>query len=127
MNITNVISSVRSAWAASLPSIPLHLQLGPENARPPFAVMRVGTISPGEGDLTERDYETSLTLVTFTTNDAACLAAMDIIDDTFDRGRMAGIYVSTLGAATFDLNYTDNAALWSSEISYSLRWTKSIS
>ena len=126
MNLSTVINTIRSTWVAALPDVPLHLQLAPEQAKPPYAVFRIGTISPGEGDLADRDYETTAQMIVFTNTDSDCLATMDTIADTFDRGRMNDVYLTFINSATFDLNYADNASLWSAEFSVLLRWTKPV-
>lgn len=124
MNITQVIAAIRAQWASKLPSVPLHLQIGPENAQVPYAVMNFGTISPADLTNQDRDYEVSITFICYSANDTECLARMDTISAAFDGVRFGVVYSSNLSSAQFDFNYTDPAALWSSEMSFSIRWNR---
>lgn len=124
MNITQVIAAIRAQWAAYLPGVPLHLQIGPENAQVPYCVMNFGTISPADLTNQDRDYEVSITVVCYSATDTECLARMDAISAAFDGVRFGAVYSSNLSSAQFDFNYTDPAALWSSEMSFSIRWNR---
>lgn len=124
MNITQVIAAIRAQWAATLPETPLHLQIGPENAQVPFCVMNFGSISPADLTTQDRDYEVSVTFVCYSASDTECLARMDRISAAFDGVRFGVIYSSNLASAQFDFNYADQAALWSSEMPFSIRWNR---
>lgn len=124
MNITQVIAAIRAQWAANLPDVPLHLQIGPESAQVPYAVMRVGEISPADLTTEDHDYETSVTFICYSASDTECLARMDRISASFDGVRFGPVYSSNGLPAQFDLNYADQAALWSSEMSFSIRWNR---
>lgn len=124
MNIQSVIAAIRAQWAANMPEVPLHLQIGSEAAQVPYCVMNVGTISPAELTTGDRDYEVSVTFVCYSATDTECLARMDRISAAFDGVRFGVIYHSALASCSFDINFTDAAALWSSEMSFSIRWNR---
>ena len=124
MNIQAIIAGVRAQWAANLPDVPLYLQVGKESAQVPFCVMNFGTINPADTTLADRDYEAGITFVCYSATDTECLARMDRIAAAFDRTTFAGPYYSAMTSATFDINYTDQAALWSSEMQFSIRWNR---
>ena len=124
MNIQSVIEGIRSQWAANLPDVPLYLQLAPDTAQVPYAVANVGTVNPADYTTGDRDYETAVTFVCYSAGDTECLARMDRIAAAFDRAKYDGPYLSALNSATFDINYTDQAALWSSEMTFSIRWNR---
>jgi hypothetical protein len=123
MNLANVVISLRSAWSANVANVPLYLQLAPEDASPPFAVLRMGTISKGEDTLGEREFSTGVTMTILTTSDTECLAKMDTVVTTFDRSSIANTTLMILDSTSFDLNYTEAATLWQSDSTFSLRWT----
>lgn len=124
MNLTGVIREIRAQWASAMPSTPLYLQLAPETAQPPYAVARLDAISLGDGDTATQDYETTLTFVAFFTSDIECFEAIDAINEAFDRSDLTTIYFSMLNSASFDLDYTEQAALWAASLSFSIRWTR---
>jgi hypothetical protein len=125
MKLGTVIAAIRTEWAKSIGTT-LHLQLAPESAQVPYAVLRIGAISPGEGDTATKDYETTIQLIAFYGTDAEAVTAIDAMSDTFDRGRFDGVYSSLLTSATLDLQYTDAAALWTVETAFSIRWTQEL-
>jgi hypothetical protein len=123
MNLTAIVTSLRAAFIEAVPSVPVHLQLAPNEAQAPFGVMRMSSIDPGEGDLTEKDYVSSIAFAVVTTSDSACLAALDAIVNKFDRGTVGGLYLTLLTSSSFDIQYTEQAAMWVAEASFSVRWT----
>ena len=123
MNLAAIVTSIRAAFSDAVPNVPVYLQLAPSEAQVPYAVMRVSSIDPGEGDLSEKDYSATIAFAVITSSDGDCLAALDSITETFDRGRIDGLYSSLLSSATFDIQYTDQAAMWVAEASFSVRWT----
>jgi hypothetical protein len=123
MNLATVITSIRASFSEAVPNVPVYLQLAPNEAQVPYAVMRVSAIDPGDGDLSEKDYTATVAFAVVTSSDAECLAALDSISDTFDRGRVSGLYSTLLTSASFDIQYTDQAAMWVAESSFAVRWT----
>jgi hypothetical protein len=123
MNLSTVITSIRAAFIEAVPTIPVYLQLAPQEAQVPYAVMRVSSIDPGEGDTAEKDYSATVAFAVITSSDTDCLASLDSISAKFDRGRIDDLYSSLLNAASFDIQYTEQAAMWVAESSFSVRWT----
>jgi hypothetical protein len=123
MNLSAVITSIRAAFFEAVPVAELHLQLAPQEAQVPYAVLRVGQIEKGESDTGEKDYATTMTFVVVVSSDSDCLAAIDALSDKFDQGQIDDIYSSLLGSASFDIQYTEQAAMWVAESSFSVRWT----
>ena len=123
MNLSTIITSIRSEFSATIPNIPIYLQLAPGDVQPPYAVMRLSSIEPGEGDLAEKDYSANVAFAVITTSDTECLAALDSIGTAFDRGSINDLYSTTLSTMSFDIQYTEQAALWVAEASFSIRWT----
>jgi hypothetical protein len=123
MNLATIVTGLRSAFIEAVPGVPVYLQLAPPTAQVPFAVMRVSSIDPGDGDLDEKDYTATATFAIVTSSDAECLSALDRISDTFDRGRVSGLYSTLMTSASFDIQYTEQAAMWVAESSFSVRWT----
>lgn len=122
MRIQSIIAGIRAQWAANLAEIPLYLQLAPENAQVPYCVMNFGSIQSDESTIPDFDYSATITFICYSGNDADCLARMDRIRAAFDWARYAGPYYSAMNSATFDVQYTDPGALWSSEMQFSIRW-----
>jgi fructose-1,6-bisphosphatase len=83
----------------------------------------MGQIDPGEGDLADKDYVSTITFAIMTTSDSACLAALEAVVDEFDRGSVSGLYSTRLTSSSFDIQYTEQAAMWIAEASFSIRWT----
>jgi hypothetical protein len=123
MNLATIVTALRTAFIESVPGVPVHLQLAPNDAQAPYGVMRMSSIDPGDGDLSEKDYVSSVAFAVVTTSDAACLAALDAIVNKFDRGTVGGLYLTLLSSASFDIQYTEQAAMWVAEASFSVRWT----
>lgn len=127
MNLASVIQSFRAAWTEGVPSVNLYLQLAPESTQVPFAVSRFGAISVADPVLSERDFEASVSIVAYTSTDTELFPLIDMIVNTFDRTRYAGaVYSSLLQSVSFDVNYTDQGAFWSAEMSFALRWSQEI-
>lgn len=124
MNIQSVIEGIRAQWAAKLPEVPLHLQVAPESVQVPYCVMRFGTIDPADTTTEDKDYQAPVTFICYSATDAECLARIDAICAAFDGTRYGAIYSSLLSQCSFDINITDPAALWSSEIPFAIRWNQ---
>lgn len=124
MNLVAIILAIRTQWASAFSDTPLYLQVGPENIQVPYCVMNFGTINPGDYTTEDFDYEASITFVCYSASDTECLSRMDRIAAAFDKAKFAGPYYSALTSASFDINYTDQAALWSSEMQFSIRWNR---
>jgi hypothetical protein len=123
MQLSNRITAIKTAWAAAIPTVPLYYQLAPENTLCPFAVLRIGPVTPGEQDITNKDWEATATIVAYETTDTAILTLNDSIVNLFERGSISGFYSSTVQSAEVDFNYGDQMAVWSSAVSVSLLWT----
>ena len=123
MNLSAVITSIRAAFQSAVPNVPVYLQLAPQEVQVPYAVMRVSSIDPGEGDTVEKDYSATVVFAVVTSSDTDCLASLDSISAAFDCGRVANVYSTLLNAASFDIQYAEQAAMWAAEASYSVRWT----
>jgi len=123
MQLANRITAIKTAWAAALPTTPLYFQLAPENTLAPFAVLRLGTIGPGEQDNTSKDWETTITIVVCTDTDTGILTLNDTMVNLFERGNISGFYSSTVQSADIDFNYGDQMNLWTSTVSVLLRWS----
>ena len=126
MNLAAIVTSIRAAFSAAVPEIPIYLQLAPNEAQIPYAVVRMSSVDPGDGDLGSKDYLANVAFAVITGSDTACLSALDSIIGKFDRGRIDNLYSSLLSSASFDIQYTDQAAMWVAEASFSVRWTKGV-
>ena len=122
MNLQTIITDIRTRWNSVSPSTPLYLQLAPDTAQVHFAVLRMGDITAGEGDLTERDYAATARFIAYCGSDVAALGLVDSIVSAFDRNVTASLYSMQFESAAFDLEYTDTGSLWSVSVSFSLRW-----
>lgn len=122
MSLINVIKDIQAKWNSVSPSMPLHLQMAPEDAQINYAVMRFGTITPGEGDLSSKDYTAAVTFVAYASGDVQAVELVDAMLATFDRGDLNVCYSSLLESAEFNFEYTDTGAMWSAAASFSLRW-----
>lgn len=125
MRLTDVVAALRDQWKTHAPC-ELHLQLAPENAQIPYAVVRFGTIEGGDGTTGENEFSVPVAIYVMTATDRQCLETIDKVHAMFDRARMAGIWYSRFNTAAFDLNYTEAASLWSAELNFTIRWTKEI-
>lgn len=126
MNLATVIGSIRSEWAANV-GIPLHFQTAPPDAQIPYAVMVLGQIDDGgNGDTSTQEFETTVQFAAFVADDPEAIGAMDAMNDTFGRGRVANVYSSQYVTGQLTFQYTDQAAFWLAESSYSIRWTKEL-
>lgn len=122
MNISTIISKLRTEWAGNISS-PLHLQLAPEGATAPYGILRVGEVTKAEDALGENDWQATVTFISLTTSDSFCLPNLDNIVNTYDRKAVDGTYSMSLGSAVFDFDYAENLNLWQSESSFTLSWT----
>ena len=123
MQLFNRITAIKTAWAAAITSTPLYYHLAPENVTAPFAVLRIGTVTPGEQDITSKDWEATATIVGYCTTDTDILALNDLIVNLFERGNISGFYSCTVQSAEIDFNYGDQMSLWSTSVSVLIRWT----
>ena len=123
MNLGTIITNIKSAWTAAIPGTPLYFQLAPEKTSGQYAVFRLGSVTPGEEDITNRSWETSLTVAGFTTSDTNALALSQSIVNLFDRGNITGIYSCSVSSLEIDLNYGDQMAPWTVAASVLIRWT----
>ena len=126
MNLSTVITSIRSKWAASL-GMPLHFMTAPPDAQIPYAVMVLGQIGDGgNGDTSTQEFESTIQFAAFVADDTEAIAAMDSMNDAFGRGRLDSIYSCQYVNGQVSFQYTDQAAFWLSEASFSIRWTKEL-
>jgi hypothetical protein len=123
LNINTTVLNIRSKWATVFPLLPLSLQLAPGNAKPPYAVLRLSSITPNEPTTTYRDWQMTGTFYLFDISDTAIIATTQTLVDAFDRGVITGIDSSLVQSAEIDVNYTDQGALWSSSVPVEFRWT----
>lgn len=121
MQLSSHIQAIKTAW--NIAGVPLYFQLAPETAQPPFAVFRLGSVTPGEQDNTTQDWETTAQLVILHTSDTAITTAADSAVALFERGNISGFYSSTVQSLELDANYGDQQMLWQANLSVLLRWT----
>ena len=77
MNLSTVITSIRSKWAATL-GMPLHFMTAPPDAQIPYAVMVLGAIGDGgNGDTSTQEFESTIQFAAFVADDTEAIAAMD--------------------------------------------------
>jgi hypothetical protein len=122
MIISAVIQAIKATWATSFPAATLYLQLAPGNIKPPYAVFRLGTISPNEPTNLGRDWSMTGTFFLFDTSDSAITATAESVVNAFDRTPITGLYSSLVQSVDLDVNYTDQGALWSASIPVEFRW-----
>ena len=125
MQLSSHIAAIKSAFQTAVPAVPFYYHLAPETAVTPYAVFRLGTITPGDQDNTTRDWETTATVVAYTTTDTDILTINDAIVAAFERAAISGFYFSMVQSADIDFYYGDQQSYWSTTISITLRWTVS--
>jgi hypothetical protein len=123
MQLSNRITAIKTAWAAAIPTVPLYYQLAPEKTSAPYAVLRIGIITPGEQDITNKDWQTTATIIAYETTDTAILPLNDSVVNLFERGNISGFYSSAVESAEVEFNYGDQSPPWTSTVSVSLLWT----
>lgn len=123
MNLATLITNIKSAWSAAIPATTLYFQLAPEKTSGQFAVFRLGTITPGEEEITNRNWETTLTIGGFAASDTDVLALSQSIVNLFDRGNIIGVYSCTVQSVELDLNYGDQMMPWTVSTTVLIRWT----
>jgi hypothetical protein len=124
MNISTVIQSIESAYQTAFTGKTLYLQLAPATALPLYVVLRLGSITPNEPDLVNRDWSMNGTFYLFDTSDTAIIADVEAITSAYDRNAaMSGIYSSLVQSVDIDVNYTDQGALWNASVSVEFRWS----
>lgn len=124
MNLASIIASMRARWQQIAPSVPIYLQLAHATAQVPFAVMKVGTVTPADPTVADDDYEAPVTFAAFVPSDTECLALIDQMAAAFDRTRFPGPYSSIMTSTEFDINYADQATFWSLEMQITIRWNR---
>ena len=123
MNLATLITNIKSAWSAAIPGTTLYFQLAPEKTSGQFAVFRLGTITPGEEEITNRNWETTLTIDGFAASDTDVLTLSQSIVNLFDRGNITGVYSCTVQSVELDLNYGDQMMPWTVSTTVLIRWT----
>jgi hypothetical protein len=124
LNIQSVIESIHAQWAANLAETPLYFQVATEGVQVPYCVVNAGTITPADPTISDFDYEIGITFICYSSSDTECLSRMDRIAAAFDRTAFGVVYSSVMTSASLDINFTDPGALWSSEMSFSIRWNR---
>lgn len=123
MNLTTVIGSIKSAYQTAFTGQTLYMQLAPGNIAPPYAVFRMGSISPNEQDVINRDWQMVGTFYLYDISDTALLADVQTLVSAFDRKQsLTGIYSSLVQSVDIDVNYTDQGAFWSATVPVEFRW-----
>lgn len=123
MIIASAVQAIKATWATAFPAETLYLQLAPGNVKPPYAVLRLGVITPNEPTNLGRDWVMTGTFYLFDSSDSAIISTAEAVVDAFDRTPITGLYSSLVQQVDIDVNYTDQGALWSATVPVEFRWT----